>query len=432
MPRTANGPQPAFFHAPAGAPKAFIHWLAVRAIPMAWLMVLLFLMLFFGSVRQLHANAYTALAVAGLLYCLFFERNQWRALVGEHRALLTAAVLVVLLIAASEAALLWRLPQRRVTPLPSQVGLLLCIAPLAVILRDRTRLRALAAVLVALSLYHVVTLPLEAITGTVFHTQTEALFPREMGPLNYQAHGLAWQVYYFPGLLLGLFFLASGLVVEEGVVRRWTVRPGAWLAAGIAWTAAIACIQSRSALAGTAAATALGYVALSGNRRALRTWLVLGALAILGVALYLYLFVDNKSSFGLRWEFMKLFWRHGWDAEWLWTGRGYRIDPDPEMQLPGLQTLLHSHNDIIQVFFTWGVPVLVAYVALWALVVRLAVRFWRDGRYWPVLALVAVGPSFLTDLGLHNVEKASFLAVLAGMAMALWPATPPQAVKPSS
>ena len=45
-------------------------------------------------------------------------------------------------------------------------------------------------------------------------------------------------------------------------------------------------------------------------------------------------------------------------------------------------------------------------------------RFVARGEYWPALALVAVIPNLVTDVGIHFFEKAAFLAILAALCVA--------------
>ena len=394
----------------------FIRETVSQLLGAAWVAVLLFLVLCFTAWRPLAPGTFAALALAGLLIAWVFERPRLRLVLQGQRLLLGSAVLTVLAICADGWALGLLHPERASLALPAQLGLLLCIAPIAVLLSDPRRMRATVAVFAALAVVHIAVLPMESITGQPFFTWGEDLYPRQSGPLAFQARGLAWQVVYFPGLLMSTFYLAAGLLGEERP-GGWTFGPRSWLAASLVWAAALACLQSRSALAGALAASALGLFAFARARSA-HVWLALAAVVAGGAALFWFLFSENKSGGGLRAAYVALYFRRALDPEWVWTGRGYTIDADPDMQVPGQQYLVHSHNDFAQVFFTWGLPALLAYLCFWAALVRMAWRSWRAGRYWPTLALVACAPSFLTDLGLHHLQKAAFLAVLAGMAAA--------------
>ncbi|MES3004036.1 MAG: O-antigen ligase family protein [Pseudomonadota bacterium] len=392
------------------------------ALAVAWLAVFLFLALFFSSARPAPPPSFWVLALVGMLQGWVFQRDQLFAVLRSQWLLLGCALLTVLALFGSGAWLTLTRPAHFTMPLPPHIGMLLCIAPMAVMLSRRRGLQVTALVLAAVVLVHLVALPWEALSGEVFVAGAEALYPRDMPPLHFQAHGLAWQVYYFPGLMMASFYLAAGVIGEERQFGPWRFSARSWLAASLVWAAAIACLQSRSALAGALASTLLGAVALAHTRRP-RLWLGLLAVGVVGAMVFAYLFSANKSSGALRAAYVALYFRHGFDAEWLWTGRGYTIFPALDMQVPGLQYLDHSHNDFAQVLFTWGIPGLAAYLAFWAALLRLVWQSWRQGRHWPALALLACAPSFYTDLGLHFHEKVSFLVVLAAMAVAC--ATPP-------
>jgi hypothetical protein len=394
-------------------------WVA-QALGAAWLAVFLFLALRFATVRPLAPAAFAAMALGGMAYAAVFERERLRLVLVEQRLLLGAALLTVAAILAAGALLAWRMPERPSLPLPAQLGMLLCIAPLAVMLGNRRRLQAMVLLFAALSAAHLFALPFEAVTGEPVFGWGEALYPRDLGPLHFQARGMAWQIVYFPGVYMALFYFAAGGLGEERLFGRWTFGPRSWLAVSLAWTAAVACLQSRSALAGALAASLLGLVAFGHVRRP-RLWIAAGAIALAGLALFAWLFSENKSSGSLRWAYLALYVQRSFDPAWLLTGRGYTHSADPEMQVPGLQFVVHSHNDFAQVFFTWGLPVLLAYGFFWFALMRLAWRSWQASRYWPALALVACAPSFLTDLGLHHHEKTAMLAIFAGMAIALAP-----------
>jgi hypothetical protein len=386
-------------------------------LALAWLGIAVVLLVTSATAAFPRENAFLGLALAGWLYCATFERATLRELWREHRLPIASAALVVASMFATGWVLQATKPGRLYFPQPAQTGLLLCIAPLAVLLRRPLHLRIVTAALAALTLWHLLALPVEAMTGHKWSWHVPDLLPRPLGPLNYQASGLAWQAYYFPGLYLGAFYLAAGAIGEERVFGGPRFTPRTWLVASLAWALAVACVQSRSALAGALAASLLGFVAF-GQRRNARWWLVVATVSLAGAALFWYLFSENKSGPGLRWVYLVEYLKRSFDAGWVWTGRGYTIHPDPSIQVPGWQYLHHSHNDIAQVFFAWGLPTLILYLLFWFALARLALRAWRQARYWPVLSLVAVGPNLLTDLGFHHFEKVAFIALLAGMLMA--------------
>jgi hypothetical protein len=386
-------------------------------LALAWLGIAVVLLVTSATAAFPRETAFLGLALAGWLYCATFERDALRSVWREHKLLIAGAALAALSMFVTGWVLQAAKPGRLYLPQPPQVGLLLCIAPLAVLLRRPRHLRLVSGVLAAVTLWHLVALPVEAITGHKWSWHVPDLLSRPLGPLNYQASGLAWQAYYFPGLYLGAFYLAAGAIGEERVFGGWRFTPRRWLVASLAWSLAVACVQSRSALAGTLAASLLGFIAF-GQRRNARWWLAVVTVALAGAALFWYLFSENKSGPGLRWVYLLEYLKRSFDAEWVWTGRGYTIFPDPTIQVPGWQYLHHAHNDIAQVFFAWGLPTVTLYLVFWFALVRLALRAWREGRYWPVLSLVAVGPNLVTDLGFHHFEKVAFVTLLAGMLMA--------------
>ncbi len=154
----------------------------------------------------------------------------------------------------------------------------------------------------------------------------------------------------------------------------------------------------------------------------------MAVLALFAAAIYWQLFAENKSGADLRIAYFKLYVREALDWRWIATGRSYYLDPDLRMMVPGMQMLQHSHNDIAQIVFSWGLPGLLAYLAFWVALVRLVyTRFVAQGEYWPACALVALFPNMVTDLGFQHYEKAAFLVLLAAMCMACAGRPRPQA-----
>ncbi len=393
-------------------------WLTSRFIPACWLAIFLALCVTFASPAPPGPQAYPLLALAGLAYCVAFLRERLADLFRRHRLIFSALLLMVTGIVVSELVALAREATRASAPLPAQVGMLLCIAPLAVLLQDRGRMRLATAALAAVCLWHFFAMPVEAVSGVKWSWYGIDLLPRQLGPLNYQASGLAWQAYYFPGLFVPVFYLVCGAVLERQVWGGWYFTSRNWLLASVLWLVPVACVQSRSAFAGALAASLVGFVALR-KRRDARVWVVAGLLALAGVAVFLYLFSENKSGPGLRWAYFKLFIVESLRWPWTLVGRGYTIYPDPSMQVPGLQFLHHSHNDIAQVLFTWGLPTALAYLAFWYGMVHLVyTHFWKHGEYWPALALIAAAPNMITDLGFHHYEKVGFIVLWAGYCLA--------------
>ena len=390
---------------------------AARLLQAAWLAVFL-ATAFTGATVAPPSNAVLfGLALSGSVFFALFARDEMRALAREHMAVFATVLLLAAAILVSEAAGRLRAgtPPH---PLPPQAGLLLCLPALALLLRDRRNLQGVVLVFAAFCLWHFVAMPIEAVAGLKVSWHRIELLPREAGPLHYQASGLAWQAYYFPGLFLPLFWLAWGPVYEQRVIAvpaRWRRR---MLALPLLWLVPAACVQSRSAFAGALAAALLAIVASSRVRR-LRSWLALALLVALGAGTYWELFAQNKSGAELRIAYFWHYMRAAMDWQWLATGRSFYLDPDLRMMVPGLQMLQHSHNDIAQIFYSWGLPGLAAYVAFWIALVRLVfTRFVLEGEYWPACALVALFPNMVTDLGFQHYEKATFLVLLTAMGLA--------------
>ena len=393
-------------------------WLIGRFIPAAWLAAFVALAVVFGTPAPPPAAAFFSLALVGLLYCSLAAGGELSGLLKRYSLIFSAALLLVACVTASEWLALGRDPPRLAQPIAAQLGMLLCLPPLALLLRDRARMRMVVAVFAALCLWHLATMPIEAVTGWSLNWHGAPALPRQLGPLNYQAAGLAWQAYYFPGLFLPLFYLACGAILERQVWGRYAFNARNWLLASGLWLVPAVCVQSRSALAGTLAAMLVGWVVQRKGRQP-RLWFAAAAIALLGALLFWYLFSQNKSGIGLRLAYLDLYVVESLRWPWILLGHGYASFPDPQMQAPGLQFVHHSHNDFVQVLFSWGLPTLLAYLAFWFGLLKLVYTgFWRRGEYWPALALVAVAPSFITDLGLNHYEKTAFLVLLAGFCLA--------------
>jgi hypothetical protein len=160
-------------------------------------------------------------------------------------------------------------------------------------------------------------------------------------------------------------------------------------------------------------------------RPGLARWLLLAGVGVLVVWFYLYLFAEGKTGPGLRWAYFQAYVREAMDWQWLATGRGFSREVPSPVVVPGLMPLAHSHNDIAPGFYSWGLPGRRAYAAFWFALLRLVfTRFVARGEYWPALALVAVIPNLVTDVGFHFFEKAAFLVILAAMCMACAPRRP--------
>jgi hypothetical protein len=374
-----------------------------------------FLLVFTRSVATPPFLALTVLAAVGTAYCAFFMRGPWRRIQQEHAVLLASAVAMALVVVLSQVA-----AASRGGPagfVPAHAPLLVCLPVLALLLTRAGVLQAAVALFCAVSLWHFFMMPVEAATGYKWTWHPVELLPREAGPFRYQASGLALQAFTFVGLFLPIFYLAWGPVHERRAFRGWGLPPRWMAAVPLLWLIPVASVQSRSALAGALVAGGLAYVS---SRRRLNSaaWVFLGGCAVLTLVYYLYM-SQGKTGAGLRLAYMELYVREALDWRWLPLGRGYPGWTDAPRGVPGLIELTHSHNDLVQVFHSWGLPGLLAYLAFWAALLRLVwTRFVALGEYWPALALVAVVPNFITDVGFHFFEKAAFLVILAAMCIA--------------
>lgn len=390
-------------------------------MPALWVAAFFFFT-FTGSVVKPPDIALTALGGVGIAYGLGFERDEWRGMWREHRALLLAALVLGLAIAVSQALSARRgLPQS--DAIPSQVAVLLCLPVLARFLRRPVLLRGVVALFALVSLWHLVMMPIEAVAGWKITWHEKHLLPRPTWPLNYQAAGLAWQTFSFVGFFLPVFYLAWGPVAAGRVFERLAGRP--WLTALPAlWLVTAVCVQSRSGFAGALIAAVLALALARGRRWGAQAWLALVAFAVLAAAGYAKFLTEGKTGGEWRLAFVEAYLHAALDPQWMAFGRGFSREAPPPVEVPGLGTLVHSHNDLAQVFFSWGAIALVAYLVFWGLLLRLVWRkFAAHGEWWPVLALVVFVPSLVTDVGLHFFEKAAFLVVLTALCMAL-PAQP--------
>ena len=131
--------------------------------------------------------------------------------------------------------------------------------------------------------------------------------------------------------------------------------------------------------------------------------------------------------------YLRLYLSKSLEWDWLATGRGFYYDP--QLVAPGWQPLDHSHNDFVQVLYSWGLVTLVAYLAFWAALLRLIYSsFLVHKEYWPLAALVVVLPSMHTDLGLHHFEKTMLLVILTSFCVVFseWDAQHKRDSRPAS
>ena len=247
------------------------------AFPALWVAAFFFFT-FTGSVVKPPDIALTVLGVLGIAYGMYAEREVWRGLWRDHRALLVAAGALALAIGASQALSARRgLPQS--DTIPSQLAVMLCLPVLASFLGRPVLLRGVVALFAAVCLWHFVMLPVEAVTGWKITWHEKHLLARPTWPLNYQAAGLAWQTFSFVGFFLPLFYLAWG-PVAAGRVFAGALPRRLLLALPLLWLVPAACVQSRSGFAGALVAAVLALGLSRGRRWGVRDWLALGALAL--------------------------------------------------------------------------------------------------------------------------------------------------------
>jgi hypothetical protein len=185
------------------------------------------------------------------------------------------------------------------------------------------------------------------------------------------------------------------------------------------WLVPVACVQSRSAFAGSLLALLLTVMSQVRNKTRL-LYIFVPALLIGGL-LYLYLFSGGKSGPDLRIMYLKHYFLSALQWPVVVTGKGFFL-ADPTMVIPGVPPVGHSHNDLVQILFSWGMPALLAYLAFWAGLIKLIYRkFVQTAEYWPVYALAAVLPAMVTDLGFQLFEKAAFIVFLTALCIALAP-----------
>lgn len=386
-----------------------------RFFPGAWVAAFFFLA-FTRSLATPPFIALTVLAMLGTAYCAVFMRDAWRDVQREHAGILLPAAIMALAVLSSQGVFTLR-GGGPAGFVPAQASLLLCLPVLALFLANARIFQAAIGLFCVFAIWHFFMMPLEAITGIKWTWHPVELLPREAWPFKYQASGLALQAFSFVGLFLPLFYLAWGPIRYRRAFAGWPMPGRLMRVLPLLWLLPVASVQSRSALAGALIASALAFLA-SARRVRLVAWLLLIGCAAVTVFYYLYM-SEGKTGPGLRLAYMKLYVRESLDWHWLATGRGFPYGPGPLPVVPGMIPLTHSHNDLVQVFYSWGLPGLLAYLAFWGGMLRLMwTRFVARGEYWPALALIAVVPNMITDVGFHFFEKAAFLVILVAMCIA--------------
>ena len=387
---------------------------------MVWLAIFTFLMVTRATVSPPAAMFFLGLAISGGIYLALTSPARLRQLLKTYRLVFVALLVFALCIVWSEAHA-WKGESRDfLASVPTQVGVLFCIPTLVLFLQDRQLLRLLVGVFLAISAWHFITMPIEAVYGLKTGWHPATLVPRAAGPLVYQASGLAADSFFFSGLFQGMFYAAVGVVHSRQLFgQKAIISDAALLLLTALWLIPVACVQSRSAFAGSLLALLLTVMSQVRDKKRL-LYIFVPALLIGGL-LYLYLFSGGKSGPDLRLMYLKHYFLSALQWPGVLTGKGFVL-ADPTMVIPGVSPVGHSHNDLVQILFSWGMPALLAYVAFWVGLVQLIYRkFVQTAEYWPVYALAAVLPAMVTDLGFQLFEKAAFIVFLTALCMALAP-----------
>ena len=402
-------------------------------LPSLWLALFVGVCLSRSSVGPSATPLLCWLAATGMAYVGLTSPGQLWALLARYRLLFGALAALSLCIVAAEA-LAWPVAPGWLARLPPQAALLWCVPPLALFLLNQQRLQAVMVVFGAVCVWHLVAMPIEAVYGLKLGWHPLALLPRVAGPLNFQASGLASQAYFFTGLFLAMFYMVSGPLHAGRVFKKLRLSGPVLVGLTALWLVPVAAVQSRSALAGALLACLLTLAAQLRDRRFLRMlWPVVVVALLAGLGFYWFLFSANKTGLDLRLPYLQHYFLAALQWPCVLTGHGFLL-ADASMLLPGLTPVGHSHNDLVQILYSWGLPALLAYLAFWAGLLRLvSAGFVKKGEYWPVYALVAVLPGMVTDLGFQLFEKATFLVFLTALCLAfdLQPAkAPPPATPP--
>ena len=387
---------------------------------MAWLAIFTFLMVTRATVSLPAAMFFLALAVSGGVYLALTSPARLLQLLTKYRLVFVALLVFALCIVGSEAHAWKGESIDFIASVPTQVGVIFCIPTLALFLQDRQLLRLLVGVFLAISAWHFVAMPIEAVYGLKTGWHPAVLVPRAAGPLVYQASGLAADSFFFSGLFQGAFYMAVGVVYSRRLFgQKIIISDNALLLLTALWLIPVACVQSRSAFAGSLMALLLTVMSQVRDKKRLLQMFI--PTVLVGGLLYLYLFSGGKSGPDLRIMYLKHYFLSALQWPGILTGKGF-IRADYSMVIPGVSPVGHSHNDLVQILFSWGMPALLAYMAFWAGLIKLICRkFVQKAEYWPVYALVSVLPAMITDLGFQLFEKAAFIVFLTALCMALAP-----------
>ena len=387
---------------------------------MVWLAIFTFLMVTRATVSPPAAMFFLGLAISGAVYLALTSPARLRQLLKTYRLVFVALLVFAICIVWSEAHA-WKGESRDfLASVPTQVGVVFCIPTLALFLQDRQLLRLLVGVFLAISVWHFIAMPVEAVYGLKIGWHPAALVPRAAGPLVYQASGLAADSFFFSGLFQGMFYAAVGVAHSRQLFgEKIIISNAALLLLTALWLIPVACVQSRSAFAGSLLALLLTLMSQVHDRK--RLLYILIPTLLVGGLLYLYLFSGGKSGPDLRITYLKHYFLSALQWPGVLTGKGF-IRADYSMVIPGISPVGHSHNDLVQILFSWGMPALLAYLAFWAGLLHLIYQqFIKKAEYWPAYALVAVLPAMVTDLGFQLFEKAAFVVFLTALCLALAP-----------
>ena len=387
---------------------------------MAWLVVFTFLMVTRATVSPPGVMFFLVLAISGGAYLALTSPTRLWQLLETYRLVFLALLVFALCIVWSEAHA-WKGEYRDfLASMPTQVGILFCIPIVALFLQHRQLLRLLVGVFLAISTWHFIAMPIEAVYGLKTGWHPAALMPRAAGPLVYQASGLAADSFFFSGLFQGMFYIAVGVVYSRQLFgQKIIISNAALLLLTALWLLPVACVQSRSAFAGSLLALLLTLMSQVRDRKNLLKIFI--PTFLVGGLLYLYLFSGGKSGPDLRITYLKHYFLSALQWPGILTGKGF-VRADYSMVIPGISPVGHSHNDLVQILFSWGMPALFAYLAFWAGLLHLIYQqFIKKAEYWPAYALVAVLPAMVTDLGFQLFEKAAFIVFLTALCLALAP-----------
>ena len=388
------------------------------SFPLAWMAVFTFLMVTRASVGPSSVTLFLALAVSSGAYLAWKMPGRLWPLLQTYCFIFLALLAFAICIVGSEASAWKGRPEDFLVSLPAQVGVVFCVPALVLFLQNRQLLRLLIGVFLTISVWHFVAMPIEAVFGLKTGWHPAALVPRAAGPLVYQASGLAADSFFFSGLFQGMFYMAVGVVYTRRLFgQKVTISSTALLLLTALWLIPVACVQSRSAFAGSLAALLLTVLSQVHDKKRLLQILI--PTLLVGGLLYAYLFSGGKSGLDLRTLYLKHYFLSALQWPGILMGKGF-VRADYSMVIPGTTPVGHSHNDLVQILFSWGLPALLAYMAFWAGLVHLIYQqFVKKAEYWPVYALVAALPAMVTDLGFQLFEKAAFIIFLTALCMAL-------------